>query len=102
MKALGGFVLAFWLIGLAIVVRAVRRWPPAGRVITITVPLTEPADAVQYEPRTRELMGPCTYRTGHGVCGMPESWEHHGPRKPMDFGGPHRYRHDPTGQDVAP
>lgn len=47
MKALAGFVLAFWLIGLAMVVRAVRRWPPVGKVITITVPLTEPADEVQ-------------------------------------------------------
>lgn len=57
MKALAGFVLAFWVIGLAIVLRAVRRWPPAGKVITITVPLTEPADDVQpVDPQTARYL----------------------------------------------
>lgn len=50
MKAIVGFILAFWLIGLAVVIQAIRR--PGGKLITIRIPLTEPADDVQpVDPR---------------------------------------------------
>lgn len=44
----------------------------------------------------------CTYRTGHGPCGQKRDWEYHGVRQPNDAGGPHRFRHDPTLQDMQP